>query len=104
MEGELDRIRTELSCAVRTNDRVFRSGAEEEVVDIENEDEYDFGKQGEQRKSPENATRSGDNDHSNQSDGEKAANKREDDASDLSMDEEESDDEEEKKREDTTKS
>ncbi|KAK1132859.1 hypothetical protein K0M31_014227 [Melipona bicolor] len=84
--------------------RDFRSGAEEEVVDIENEDEYDFGKQGEQRKSPENATRSGENDHLNQSDGEKTAKKREDDASDLSMDEEETDDEEEKKREDTTKS
>ncbi|KOX75886.1 hypothetical protein WN51_12316 [Melipona quadrifasciata] len=84
--------------------RDFRSGAEEEVVDIENEDEYDFGKQGEQRKSPENATRSGENDHLNQSDGEKTAKKRDDDASDLSMDEEETDDEEEKKREDTTKS
>ncbi|KAK9309465.1 hypothetical protein QLX08_000937 [Tetragonisca angustula] len=77
------------------------SGAEEEVVDIENEDEYDFGKQGEQRKSPEAATRSGENDHLNQSNSEK---KKEDDASDLSMDEEETDDEEEKKREETTKS
>lgn len=82
----------------------FRSGAEEEVVDIENEDEYDFGKQGEQRKSPENATRSAENDHLNQSDSEKTAKKREDDASDLSIDEEETDDEEEKKREETTKS
>ena len=81
--------------------RDFRSGAEEEVVDIENEDEYDFGKQGEQRKSPEAATRSGENDHLNQSNSEK---KKEDDASDLSLDEEETDDEEEKKREETTKS
>lgn len=74
------------------------------MVDIENEDDYDFGKRAEQRKSPENANRSGENDHLNQSDGEKTAKKREDDASDLSMDEEETDDEEEKKREDTTKS
>ncbi|XP_068982397.1 probable splicing factor, arginine/serine-rich 7 [Bombus flavifrons] len=80
------------------------SGAEEEVVEIENDDDYDFEKQGEKRKSPDNANVSEKNERLNQSDGEKKAEKAEDDGSDLSIDEDESDDEEGKKREDTTKS
>lgn len=62
------------------------------MVEIENDDDYNFEKQGEKRKSL------------NQSDGEKKAEKAEDDSSDLSIEEDESDDEEGKKREDTTKS
>lgn len=74
------------------------------MVEIENDDDYDFEKQGEKRKSPDNANVSEKNERLNQSDGEKKAEKAEDDGSDLSIDEDESDDEEGKKREDTTKS
>ncbi|CAL7950056.1 unnamed protein product [Xylocopa violacea] len=77
----------------------------EEVVQIENDDDnYDFDKQGEKKKSSENAKRDEGNEQLNQSDGEKTTDKREDDASDMSMDDEDSDEDEEKKAEDTTKS
>ncbi|XP_017762944.1 PREDICTED: U1 small nuclear ribonucleoprotein 70 kDa-like [Eufriesea mexicana] len=76
----------------------------EEVVDIENDDEYNSDAQGEKRKSPDKSARNGEKEQLNQSDGEKTTDKKEDDGSDMSMDEDESDVEEEKKREDATKS
>ncbi|OAD53317.1 hypothetical protein WN48_10481 [Eufriesea mexicana] len=82
----------------------IRSPGGEEVVDIENDDEYNSDAQGEKRKSPDKSARNGEKEQLNQSDGEKTTDKKEDDGSDMSMDEDESDVEEEKKREDATKS
>lgn len=83
-----------------------RSGsADEEVVEVDNE-EYENDK-GEKRKNVDNVKRDDGDEHMNQSDGEKAANKRDDDGTEMSMDEDESEDDEEddnKKREDTTES
>lgn len=78
----------------------FRTDGEEVV---ENEDEYEYNNQNEKRKSPENVNRNDDNERLNQSDEEKTIDKKEDDGSDLSIDEDETEDEDEKKREDTNK-